>query len=56
MVIDGLAIITALNFITAAERRAENLLVIHDRALAARYTEIQSHAAPPFATPEDSRS
>ena len=48
MVIDGLAIITgSFNFTTAAERQnAENLLVIHDRALAARYTENwQSHAA-----------
>lgn len=48
MVIDGLAVITgSFNFTTAAEQRnAENLLVIHDRALAARYTENwQSHAA-----------
>jgi phosphatidylserine/phosphatidylglycerophosphate/cardiolipin synthase-like enzyme len=41
MVIDGLAVITgSFNFTTAAEQRnAENLLVIHDKALAARYTE-----------------
>ena len=48
MVIDGLAVITgSFNFTTAAEQRnAENLLVIHDRALAARYTENwRSHAA-----------
>lgn len=48
MVIDGLAVITgSFNFTTAAERRnAENLLVIHDRALAARYTENwHAHAA-----------
>ena len=48
MVIDGLAVITgSFNFTTAAEQRnAENLLVIHDRALAARYTENwQAHAA-----------
>jgi phosphatidylserine/phosphatidylglycerophosphate/cardiolipin synthase-like enzyme len=48
MVIDGLAVITgSFNFTTAAERQnAENLLVIHDHALAARYTENwQSHAA-----------
>ena len=48
MVIDGLAVITgSFNFTTAAEQRnAENLLVIHDRALAARYTENwRDHAA-----------
>jgi len=48
MIIDGLAVITgSFNFTTAAEQRnAENLLVIHDRALAARYTENwQTHAA-----------
>ena len=48
MVIDGLVVITgSFNFTTAAEQRnAENLLVIHDRALAARYTENwQAHAA-----------
>ena len=48
MVIDGLAVITgSFNFTTAAEQRnAENLLVIHDRALAARYTENwYAHAA-----------
>jgi phosphatidylserine/phosphatidylglycerophosphate/cardiolipin synthase-like enzyme len=48
MVIDGLAVITgSFNFTTAAEQRnAENLLVIHDRALAARYTaNWQAHAA-----------
>ena len=48
MVIDGVAIITgSFNFTTAAERQnAENLLVIHDRALAARYTENwRAHAA-----------
>ena len=41
MIIDGLAVITgSFNFTTAAEQRnAENLLVIRDRALAARYTE-----------------
>ena len=41
MIIDGLAVITgSFNFTTAAERQnAENLLVIHHRALAARYTE-----------------
>lgn len=41
MIIDGDTVITgSFNFTTAAERRnAENLLVIHDRALAARYTE-----------------
>ena len=48
MVIDGEAVITgSFNFTTAAEQRnAENLLVIHDRALAARYTENwKAHAA-----------
>jgi phosphatidylserine/phosphatidylglycerophosphate/cardiolipin synthase-like enzyme len=48
MVIDGQVIITgSFNFTTAAERQnAENLLVIHDRALAARYTENwRAHAA-----------
>src|SRR5574342_630402 len=48
MVIDGLAVITgSFNFTTAAEQRnAENLLIIHDRALAARYTENwRAHAA-----------
>src|SRR5713101_7617750 len=48
MVIDGVAIITgSFNFTTAAERQnAENLLVIHDRALAARYSENwRAHAA-----------
>ena len=48
MVIDGLAVITgSFNFTTAAEQRnAENLLVIHDRALAARYTaNWHAHAA-----------
>jgi phosphatidylserine/phosphatidylglycerophosphate/cardiolipin synthase-like enzyme len=48
MIIDGQAVITgSFNFTTAAERQnAENLLVIHDRALAARYTENwRSHAA-----------
>ena len=48
MIIDGLAVITgSFNFTTAAERQnAENLLVIHDRALAARYTENwHAHAA-----------
>ncbi len=48
MIIDGETIITgSFNFTTAAERQnAENLLVIHDRALAARYTENwRSHAA-----------
>ena len=47
MVIDGDTVITgSFNFTTAAERQnAENLLVIHDRALAARYTENwQAHA------------
>jgi len=41
MVIDGATVITgAFNFTTAAEQKnAENLLVIHDTALAARYTE-----------------
>ena len=48
MVIDGLTVITgSFNFTTAAEQRnAENLLVIHDRALAARYTaNWRAHAA-----------
>ena len=48
MIIDGQAVITgSFNFTTAAERQnAENLLVIHDRALAARYAENwRSHAA-----------
>jgi phosphatidylserine/phosphatidylglycerophosphate/cardiolipin synthase-like enzyme len=48
MVIDGETIITgSFNFTTAAERQnAENLLVIHDKALAARYTENwRTHAA-----------
>jgi phosphatidylserine/phosphatidylglycerophosphate/cardiolipin synthase-like enzyme len=48
MVIDGLAVITgSFNFTTAAERQnAENLLVIQDRSLAARYAENwRSHAA-----------
>jgi phosphatidylserine/phosphatidylglycerophosphate/cardiolipin synthase-like enzyme len=48
MIIDGVAVITgSFNFTTAAERQnAENLLVIHDRALAARYTENwRDHAA-----------
>jgi phosphatidylserine/phosphatidylglycerophosphate/cardiolipin synthase-like enzyme len=48
MVIDGLTVITgSFNFTTAAERQnAENLLVIHDGALAARYTENwRAHAA-----------
>src|SRR6266481_640626 len=48
MIIDGVAVITgSFNFTTAAERQnAENLLVIHDRALAARYTENwRAHAA-----------
>lgn len=41
LIIDGDTVITgSFNFTTAAERQnAENLLVIHDRALAARYTE-----------------
>src|SRR3972149_9350510 len=41
MIIDGETVITgSFNFTTAAERQnAENLLVIHDTALAARYTE-----------------
>jgi len=52
MVIDGLVVITgSFNFTAAAEQRnAENLLVIHDRALAARYTENwhahATHSAP----------
>ena len=48
MIIDGVAVITgSFNFTTAAEQRnAENLLVIHDRPLAARYTENwHAHAA-----------
>jgi phosphatidylserine/phosphatidylglycerophosphate/cardiolipin synthase-like enzyme len=48
MIIDGAAVITgSFNFTTAAERQnAENLLVIHDRTLAARYTENwHDHAA-----------
>lgn len=48
IVIDGKAVITgSFNFTTAAEQRnAENLLVIQDRALAARYTENwHAHAA-----------
>ena len=48
MVIDGLAVITgSFNFTTAADQRnAENLLVIRDRALAARYLENwRAHAA-----------
>ncbi len=48
MVIDGAAVITgSFNFTTAAERQnAENLLVIHDGALAARYAENwRAHAA-----------
>jgi phosphatidylserine/phosphatidylglycerophosphate/cardiolipin synthase-like enzyme len=48
MVIDGLAVITgSFNFTTAAEQRnAENLLVIRDRSLAARYLENwHAHAA-----------
>lgn len=48
MIIDGKAVLTgSFNFTTAAEQRnAENLLVIHDRPLAARYTENwQAHAA-----------
>ena len=41
MVVDGDTVITgSFNFTTAAERQnAENLLVIHDRALAARYID-----------------
>ena len=41
MVIDGETVITgSFNFTTAAERQnAENLLVVRDRALAARYAE-----------------
>jgi len=41
MIIDGATVITgSFNFTTAAERQnAENLLVIRDRALAARYAE-----------------
>jgi phosphatidylserine/phosphatidylglycerophosphate/cardiolipin synthase-like enzyme len=48
MVIDGQVVITgSFNFTPAAERsNAENLLVIHDAALAARYTENwEAHAA-----------
>ena len=48
MIIDGQAVITgSFNFTTAAERQnAENLLVIHDRALAARYSaNWHDHAA-----------
>jgi phosphatidylserine/phosphatidylglycerophosphate/cardiolipin synthase-like enzyme len=48
MIIDGVAVITgSFNFTTAAERQnAENLLVIHDPTLAARYTENwRDHAA-----------
>ena len=48
MVIDGRAVITgSFNFTSAAERQnAENLLVIRDRPLAARYTENwRAHAA-----------
>jgi phosphatidylserine/phosphatidylglycerophosphate/cardiolipin synthase-like enzyme len=48
MVIDGLEVITgSFNFTTAAEQRnAENLLVIRDRPLAARYLENwHAHAA-----------
>jgi phosphatidylserine/phosphatidylglycerophosphate/cardiolipin synthase-like enzyme len=48
MVIDGSTVITgSFNFTRAAqERNAENLLVIHDPALAARYTQNwQVHAA-----------
>jgi len=48
MVIDGETVITgSFNFTTAAEQRnAENLLVIHDRTLAAQYTaNWRAHAA-----------
>ena len=48
MIIDGEAVITgSFNFTTAAEQRnAENLLVIRDKVLAARYTtNWQAHAA-----------
>ena len=48
MVIDGETVITgSFNFTTAAERQnAENLLVIRDRTLAARYVENwRTHAA-----------
>jgi phosphatidylserine/phosphatidylglycerophosphate/cardiolipin synthase-like enzyme len=48
MIIDGDTVITgSFNFTTAAERHnAENLLVIHDRALAVRYGENwRAHAA-----------
>jgi len=41
MIIDGQTVITgSFNFTTAAERQnAENLLVVRDHALAARYAE-----------------
>jgi len=48
MIVDGEVVLTgSFNFTTAAEQRnAENLLVIHDRPLAARYTaNWQAHAA-----------
>lgn len=48
MVVDGDTVITgSFNFTTAAERQnAENLLVIHDRALASRYVDNwRTHAA-----------
>jgi len=48
MVVDGDTVITgSFNFTTAAERQnAENLLVIHDPALAARYVDNwRAHAA-----------
>jgi phosphatidylserine/phosphatidylglycerophosphate/cardiolipin synthase-like enzyme len=48
MIIDGETVITgSFNFTTAAERQnAENLLVIHDQTLAARYIENwRTHAA-----------
>jgi phosphatidylserine/phosphatidylglycerophosphate/cardiolipin synthase-like enzyme len=48
MIIDGEAVLTgSFNFTTAAEQRnAENLLVIHDKSLAVRYTQNwQAHAA-----------
>jgi len=47
-IIDGETVITgSFNFTTAAEQKhAENLLVIHDTVLAARYTENwRAHAA-----------
>ena len=47
MIIDGETVITgSFNFTKAAEENnAENLLVIHDKKLAARYTENwQKHA------------